>query len=322
MRGGPLIVVLAVVHFAGAASAAAQEIRAAISPDTVRVGDVFRAAVRVELLPGHRAVFPDSLSLPPELESAGRRSETSEELPDGRLRVTAVYPLTAWRPGEAALPAAAVRIEGPDVAQVVHAALPTLSVRSVLPADTAGIGSRPPKDVVGANRVVWPFLLATLALLVAAGLVLWYLGRRRRRAPEPAVEEVASPRERALAALDEAHGLGLVERGEFHAFYSRVAEAVRRYLDELNPAWGADLTTSEVVKRLDGAVEERWVSELARLLGAADLVKFARHRPTTADALAEWQAARGWVAGFDWSGPAPEPAAELVPSVAESQEVA
>ncbi|HEX7051651.1 MAG TPA: hypothetical protein VF188_15710 [Longimicrobiales bacterium] len=275
----------------------AQQVAAALSADTVLVGDVFRAAIRVELPPGFRAVFPDSIEVTGDVENAGRRIDTAEELPDGGRRVTAVYPLSAWRPGPFELPAVPVRIEGPDGADVRRVEFRELIVRSVLPSDTAGVAPRPPKDVLGGTRVLWPFLLALLAAGVAgAGLVHVY--RRRRPAPVPAEAELA-PRERALAALDHARTLGLVEAGEFKTFYSLVTAAVRSYVEALDPAWGADLTSTELLDRTRERMGDAHRGELASLLERADLVKFARRRPSAAEAVAVWQAARGWVMAFD-----------------------
>lgn len=286
--------------------AAAQELRAALTADTVLVGDVFEAALRVDVPAGYRAIFPDSLPLGPDLELAGRRRETVDTVPGG-TRVTVVYPLTAWRPGEIGLPPIPVRLEGPDGVRQAAASLAPLFVRSVLPPDTAPVPPRPPKDVIGADRLLWPWIAAVLAALLAlaAALLLWRRLRARAGALPPGVP--ASPRERALAALDRARALGLVESGELKLFYSLCSEAARRYLAELDDAWGMDLTTSELLPRLEADLEAADVAVVRGYLLSADLVKFARHRPTPELALEEWRALRSWVEAFRWPRPAPEP---------------
>jgi hypothetical protein len=296
------------------AGLAAQDVRSAVLPDTIRVGDVFTVALRLELPAGVAAILPDTLPVSGDLENAGGRDERVVEGPGGVRTVTAAYRLTAWRPGTLPLPPLPVLLRAPDGERVVEAQLPAVRVLSVLPADTAGIEPRPARDVLGGSRLLWPWLLLGLAL-VLAGIGAWLLYRRFRR-PAAAVQAPAvPPRERALAELDAARTAGHLERGEVKAFYSLVTEALRRYLGSLRPGWGADLTSGELLHRLRGDLPED-PRTLARVLFAADLVKFARHRPGADEALADWEAARGWVAGFQPPEPSPPPAPDAAPDAA------
>ncbi len=294
-----------------ASGAAAQEVRVAVTPDTVTVGDVFHAAIRVDLPAGFRLERPDSLPVSGDIENAGRRIDTSEPLEEGGERLTLAYPLTAWKPGPVELPALALRLIGPgEDPRTLDVRLPTTVVRSVLPTDTAGVEPRPLKDVLGANRVLWPILLA-IALALAAAAAAMYWIHRRRPASEPVLAPGLPPRERALAALDRVRELGLLEAGEVKAFYTLVTDAVREFIEAVEPRWSRDLTTSELLGLLPGEVEEGARERLGDLLQAADLVKFARRRPDPAAAIEEWQAARDWVASFDRplveAGAGPEP---------------
>jgi len=282
-----------------ATGAAAQEVRVAVTPDTVTVGDVFHAAIRVVIPPGFRLERPDSLPVSGDVENAGRRIETSEPIEGGGERLTLAYPLTAWKPGPLELPSLELRLIGPgEDPRTLDVRLPAAVVRSVLPADTAGVDPRPLKDVLGANRVIWPILLGlALALAAAAAAIYWI--RRRRPVPEPILAPGLPPRERALAALDRARELGLLEAGEVKAFYTLVTDAVREFIEAVEPRWSRDLTTSELLALLPGEVEDGVRERLGGLLQAADMVKFARRRPDTAAAIQEWQAARDWVAAFE-----------------------
>jgi hypothetical protein len=290
--------VLALALFA-VSGATAQEVRVAVTPDTVTVGDVFHAAIRVEVPAGFRLEPPDSLPISGDIENAGRRIDTTEPIEGGGERITVAYPLTAWKPGPIDLPALTLRLIGPgETPRTLNVRLPAAVVRSVLPADTTGIEPRPLKDVLGADRVWWPILLGlALALAAAAALIYWL--RRRRPVPEAVLTPGLPPRERALAALDRARELGLLEAGEVKAFYTLVTDAVREFLEAVEPRWSRDLTTTELLALLKGEVEEGQRERLGDLLQSADLVKFARRRPHAATAIAEWQAARDWVASFE-----------------------
>lgn len=280
----------------------AQQIGTAVTPDTIYVGDVFRAAVRVVLPPGWGIAFPDTLPVEGEVENAGRGERRSRELPGGGREVTIVYPLTAWRPGTAHIPALSLTLESPEGERSLEATFSEPRVRSVLPPDTAGVEARPPKDVLGPGRLVWPWVAALAALLAAVGALVYW--RRRRRAATPALRfETAladSSRERALRALDEVRALGLVERGEVKEFYSRTVGVVRALLEELSPAWGGELTTSELLTALEaGGLKGESAAHLAPLLEGADQVKFNRRHPAAAEAFGEWTELRRWVEGLE-----------------------
>jgi hypothetical protein len=315
----------------GGAGLAAQEVRSAVLADTIRVGDVFRVALRMELPAGVVAILPDTLPVRGDLENVGGRDERAVEGPGGTRTVTAAYQLTAWRPDSLPLPPLTILLRGPDGERVVEARLPVVHVRSVLPADTAGIEPRPARDVLGGTRLLWPWLLLALALVLAA-IAAWLLSRRFRRRPAAPAAPGIPPRERALAELDAARSAGLLERGEYKAFYSLVTEAVRRYLAALRPGWSADLTSGELLARLRADLPEE-PRTLVRVLFAADLVKFARHRPGAEEALGDWESIRAWITAFQPPPePAPEPAAEPdaapaaapgpAPAAAEGQDAA
>ncbi len=291
--------------------AAAPQVRVAVLPDTCTIGDVVRAAVWIELPAGFKVAFPDSLPIADTLENAGKRQLQVQARPDGGMTVAAAFPLTPWRTGDHPVPVVRMRVVGPGRDTIIEAHLPGLHVRSVLPVDTAKQKPKPPAGVVGPDRLLWPYILAALLALLLLALLAWWLWRRLHRPPVVIVapEEVLTPRERALRELDRARAAGLVETGETKLFYSRSTEAVRQYLDALGPAWGADRTTSELIPRLR-SVDLGTAAALARLLDRADLVKFARLRPSQGEALSDWAALREWVEKF----PEPQPALEAAAS--------
>lgn len=279
-----------------------QEARTAVVGDTIRVGDVVPVAIRVAVERGERVVWPDTLPLTGDaVENAARVRERVDTLPDGRLDVTGIYAVTPWRTGEVALPDVPLEVvTGREAVRTLTASLPTLDVVSVLPPDTAGIELRPSKGVIGRNWAWGPILLALLALLAVAGGLYWWWRRRRGETAAVTLEPGIPPRERALARLQEARQAGLVERGAMKEFYTRVADAVREYAAALDPAWGEDLTTTEIAGRFRTRIGPGAAAELERVLRPADQVKFARRSPDPETAHQEWDAARTWILGFQW----------------------
>lgn len=271
--------------------------RTAIVPATITVGDIFHAAIRFSAPADVRLVFPDTLVLPRDIEAAGRRSLRVDTVADG-LEYTATYPLAAWRPDSVTLEPARVEMVSAGGVEAVTARFVPFIVRSVLPADTAGIQPQPPKDVLGPNRLFWPLLLALAILLGALALFYAWLRRRRPRSAVAGPVPAASPRERALAYLDEVRQSGLIEAGALKEFYSRVSDVLREYVGAVEPRWSSDLTTTELAGRMRGHAPDPELASLFSILGEADLVKFARGRPAPLEALASWGAARDFVERF------------------------
>jgi hypothetical protein len=303
----------------------AQEVRTAVVPDSIHVGDIFRVAVRVLVPAGAVVVFPDTLAVPANVEAAARRETTVDSTEDGRMAHTAVYPLTAWRTGPVELPPTTLAVVSPRGESEVEATFRPFNVTTLLPGDTAEIEPRPARDVVGSSRLLWPFVVGALLVIVALALGMWVWRRRR---PVALAEAGVLPRDAALAELDRIRKLGYLERNELKAFYTAVASVLRRYTAQLDPRWGAQLTTTELWRSMrrvlddpspvpaggqPGAAEDgsNEAVELYSMLGRADLVKFARARPAVAEAGAVWAEARGWVEQY------PPPQAEPGPGEEE-----
>jgi hypothetical protein len=296
---------------AGAASG--QGVEAVLGQDTARVGDVVPVGVRVVTEAGERVAWPDTLALRGvAAENASRVHERVDTLADGRLARTGVYGVTPWRTGELALPEVAVEVVGGDESpRTVRAALPSLTVVTVLPPDSSQRAMRPARGVFGAS---WDWAaLAFWGLLLAAvlGGLAWGWRRRQPAAPEEAAPvPMIPPRERALAALQEARDAGHVERGEWKAFYTRVSEALREYAAALDGRWGEDLTTTELLARFRAEAGPAEAAALGEVLRPADQVKFARREPGPDAAVTEWEAARAWVRRFTGPPPREAPAEE------------
>ena len=284
--------------------AAGQELRAAVSPDTVTVGDVARVGVRTTLPPGGRIALPDSLPITGDLENAGRLELSAVEHEDGSRTVTAVYPISAWRPGIDSLPPLAVTLEVDGRRWTDTVALPALVVASVLPPDTTGIEARPPHDVLGPAWVWWLWALLALVVLGAIALLVWWLIRRRRNRPV-IVAPAVPPRERALGELEAVRAERLHERPSIDPFYERVSAVLRGYLSDVDPSFGRYRTTTELSAALLPAARPEMAARLRSLLREADAVKFAAAVPDPASALRHLDQVRAWIEGF----PPPAPVA-------------
>lgn len=280
------------------------EVSAALERDSVRVGEPLTLTVSLRPVPATAEVqfpeLPDSGQLialgPPRVVALEAETRSAR------------YELVAWDVGELMVPVGNVRVKIDGAELTIP--FPDLAVRvvSVLPsdADVETIAWRPPADVLGGNWSLAEKIAAAALLLAALGGTLLYLRRRGRATPVPQPEPIA-PRERALTGLDVLARCGLIEAGELKGFYSELSLIMRLFLAETEKDWGLDLTTLQLMALVgqDG-IAETDVRTLEALLSEADLVKFARLRPSATEAAAALKTARAWIDGLEPLEPQPE----------------
>lgn len=235
-----------------------------------------------------------------------------------RTTITQWYMLTIFTTGYHMLPAPRVSYTTPDGthheatggALRVHVA--SLLTQEGQPTDIRDI--KPPEDV----PFNWlPVLVGgvLLAALIGLGLALHYFLNRFRRAavlpPRPAHEV-------ALEALSRLHAKRLPQAGQFEAYYVALSAIVRTYLEDGLQVRAPEMTTEEflmAVTRVSSAPRSRSAQRppkgreddhpsrlppvhrhlLGTFLAQADLVKFARHRPSLDESDVAYEAAKRFV---------------------------
>jgi hypothetical protein len=145
----------------------------------------------------------------------------------------------------------------------------------------------PGKDIAGSLKPIWiypPF--KTVAIYVVLGILaigvvvlLWKLFHRVRENIQLAR---MSPRERALRELSKLLAKDLVGKNLVKEFYLELTMIVRRYIERLHGIHAPEQTTEEFLVAVaeDSRFSPEVVRKLRAFLEAADLVKFAAHRPS------------------------------------------
>jgi hypothetical protein len=159
-----------------------------------------------------------------------------------------------------------------EVASVVETEVPSLTELRPL-ADPVG------RPETGSSAAIW-FLLAA-PVVVALGLIVWYVVKRRRR---PEQEKQLSPEELAYLELQRIMENELAER-DVKQFYVELTGVVRRYIERTTDVHAPEQTTEEFLREISvkGTFPPEERERLGWFLESADLVKFAAHEPRSED---------------------------------------
>jgi hypothetical protein len=255
---------------------------ATLERDSVTVGDVVRLVVRVRAPRGATINFPaavDSLGPVQSLEPPTVR-DGSDTL-DATDRI-ATYRLAAWDVGTLPIRLGDVLVQTDDDERQVLLTLPSLTVRSVLPADSAQRIPKPARPLLPVQAPVpwWWWLIAAIAALMI-GLGAWWWRRRRAAALAPPGDPFGDA-EHEFERIDR---LRLVDAGEAGRHAALTADVMRRYLAERVEHASLALTSAELMAALRGAPGVP-LDRLQRLLGAVDPIKFGAAPVSPADARA------------------------------------
>jgi hypothetical protein len=139
----------------------------------------------------------------------------------------------------------------------------------------------------------WMPLILAVAAIGAILVVTWAMRRwwrRRRTAPRPAHEI-------ALAELDRIAGMKVVDMAGADRFYVLITDVLRRYVGTRFEIDAIGRTTRELTHILQGVnhILTEKKALLTELLTRADLVKFARDLPQTAETDSYLQQVRQFI---------------------------
>ncbi len=176
-------------------------------------------------------------------------------------------------------------VNEPDAKHELSSEPVAVEVASLLGEDRANLVIEDIEGVVAMPRKAatwWVRLLVGAGVaLAAAGVVAWFLLRRAGRLQvqrifQPA-HEIAYARLRALVAEK------LVEAGRIKEFYERISGILRYYIEDRFDLHAPERTTEEFLDELRRTEVLRSPDKnvLGEFLTHCDLVKFARHAPTT-----------------------------------------
>lgn len=276
----PLILTLLIIALAQAATAQVS-VKATIDSLQLFIGEQAHVTLTTVAPTGQDVAYPqlkarDTLTADLEVVAVGE--ETTRELSDGATEHQRTYTITSFEGRLYRIPPFKLTVAG----KPYHTATLALKVLEV-EVDTAHLEPFPMQGVQD-NPFLWdewaqPFWLSVVAvLLMAFGGYFALLLRSGRRVKLPKLVRIRRklPHEKAMEAIDQIKADHLTSSEDLKTYYTRLTEAVRRYISERYGFYAMEMTSREIIDNLSRQADAKGVEELTTLFHTADMVKFAK----------------------------------------------
>jgi len=283
-----------IIAFLTTLNVQAQQVKGAVDTTSIRIGEQITYEFQVEADSTDLVLFPEGQTFQPLEMIEAYQVDTSYA--GAKMNLIKRYGLTQFDSGSYTIPRQLVSINQ----QPFYTDSVAIEVNNVV-VDTTKQGLYDIKDIVAVERATskfWEYLLYFLLLAAVIGGFLFFIIRRSRK--KAAAEQKLPPFEQALFSLkqlDEEYkepARGIDERDATKAYYSKLTDIVRRYLDEEVYDRSMESTSSELIERLmlekeEGKIDlsKETILKLDQILKRADLTKFARTSPGAGQAEAD-----------------------------------
>ncbi len=273
-----------ILSFAAITSHAQSKVTSAIDTTSIKIGEQIQYTITVETDSTNLVYFPEDQTFSP-LEMVEALTIDTTKNKD-RITLQRIYALTQFDSGQYVIPPQRIDInEKPFLTDSFKIRVTDIAV------DTTKQKMFDIKPLIKVERSyanLWKTLLWVLLGLALVGfLVYWFLLRKK---PLTEAEKVAllPPFERAMLQLKELENSKYLIHDEHKKYYSELTNIVRSYLEEDAHITALESTTDQLIEKLtllkdagELDLQEGTIDEFKKVLRTADLVKFAKSKPST-----------------------------------------
>lgn len=281
-------------------SAQEVSVKAALDSAYLLIGGQMNVTLEVTQPAGAQVQFPtftDTLTRSVEILEASAPDTSLTD--DQRSRIIQRLTITSFDSGYQVIPPLAFLVKkqngGTDTLLTNSLGLDVMLV----PVDTsqAIMPIKGPADMPYTLQDALPWILG--GLLVVAVLIGLFLYFKKRKKPEEVVrpKPKEAPHVIAFRELDKLKEEHLWQSGELKAYYSRLTDIVREYIEHRFQIHTLERTSDEVLASFKntGLVDQVPFESLQQLLYQADLVKFAKGKPQPEDNVRSLEQAYSFV---------------------------
>jgi hypothetical protein len=279
---GCFLMVLLLLGFQGF-SQSKPSIRTQVDTTYIRIGEQIQWQVSVEIDSTDQVLFPEGQTFSP-LETVEAYATDTTRKKD-RLTLQKIYALTQFDSGSYKLPKQRIEING------IGYFTDSLQINvETIPVDTLAqkmYDIKPLIVVEKTNPDWWKYLfIGIFVLAILGGLFYWFVIRKKPLSKEEK-EALLPPYDRALLELKRLENSKYLIQDEFKEYYSELTDIVRSYLEEEAQISAMESTTGQLIDKLELLsdsgeleLEKDTIDQFKNILQTADLVKFAKSKPS------------------------------------------
>lgn len=263
----------------------AQNLSEFATVDSLKVGDTFTYSITLDRDQEYDdLIFPDSTNFSATFEIRSRKQFKLNTYKD-----SVSYRLQFFGIGDTTLPQLPVyMVQNQDTTVLYTNPVPVKFNSIVAEGDES---FRPLKPIFDFATAWWPYILGILVIAIAGYYLYQYYLKKKKEKSEPAERPTFSPEpfvnpiKEFRKAIKELENAELSDREDFKSFYIELGDAIRQYYESLYNLPALESTSRELLTMLqNGAIDENLIADTRAVLQEADMVKFAKFKPTTKQA--------------------------------------
>ena len=261
-----------------------QEVSKKIDKSIIKIGEQIHYKISVENSNGNVVTFPEGQTFMPLEMVKARDTDTIRN--GASYTLIKEYYLTQFDEGKYTIPRQRVRISDKDYY------LDSLQIEvHTVAIDTL---KQPLYDIKPIQEVKKPFtsygwiltiIAAVLLLLIVA--FVYFVFIRKKKFPFLQTQKKLLPFDRAIQDLKELQNSKYLIQSQHKEYYTRLTDIVKAYLEEEVHILAKESTTDELLTKINLLQEkgklnlnQETITNLKRVLQTADLVKFAKNKPS------------------------------------------
>ena len=261
----------------------AQEVKVATSTKNIKIGEQIEYKISVQAPADAAVVFPEGQTFGALEMVKTNPTDTLKEA--GKFRLEKAYYLTQFDEGKYTIPQQKIQISHKDfytdslLVEVHNVAVDTLKQPLY--------DAKPIAEVTSpSSSHLWLWIIGIVALLLTAAALYFFVFRKKKLSAEEERKKLP-PFERAIQDLKDLQNSKYLIESQHKAYYTRLTDIVKEYLEDEVHILAKESTTDELLAKINDLqqtgklhLSAETISNLKRVLQNADLVKFAKSKPS------------------------------------------
>ena len=261
----------------------AQEVKVATSAKNIKIGEQIEYKISVQAPADAAVVFPEGQTFGALEMVKTNPTDTLKEA--GKFRLEKAYYLTQFDEGKYTIPQQKIQISHKDfytdslLVEVHNVAVDTLKQPLY--------DAKPIAEVTSpSSSHLWLWIVGIVALLLTVAALYFFVFRKKKLSAEEERKKLP-PFERAIQDLKDLQNSKYLIESKHKAYYTRLTDIVKEYLEDEVHILAKESTTDELLAKINDLqqtgklhLSEETINNLKRVLQNADLVKFAKSKPS------------------------------------------